>query len=127
MKKLGKVDVVGIPYTIYLYNDEFKLLNEHATERDNRYNQKTQDKGPLDGYCDYMSKEIRVFGDEYTSPDYFEMTLRHEITHAFLYEIGNSNCDDEDYIDKISKWVPQINKIFDAGMELIVNARTEEE
>ena len=73
-----------------------------------------------------MAKEIRVFGDEYTSEEYFKLTLRHEITHAFLYEIGNSNCDDEDYVDKISKWVPQISKIFDVGMEMIKNAGPEE-
>ena len=69
-------------------------------------------EGALDGYCDYMSKEIRIYNDTFTDKNYFEMTLRHEITHAFLYEIGNSNYDNEEFVDKISKWVPQISYIF---------------
>lgn len=118
MKKLGTIDVVGIPYTIYLYANEFELLNKDAEERDKRYNVKKEEYS-LDGYCDYQMKEIRIFKDEYTSKDYFEMTLRHEITHAFLYEIGNANHDNEEFVDKISKWVPQINKLMEAGLNVI--------
>ena len=118
MKKLGTIDVVGIPYTIYLYANEFELLNKDAEERDKRYNVKKEEYA-LDGYCDYQMKEIRIFKDEYTSKDYFEMTLRHEITHAFLYEIGNANHDNEEMVDKISKWVPQINKLMEAGLNVI--------
>lgn len=122
MKKIGKVDVVGVEYTLYLYVNEFKKLNEDAKERDDRYGIERKEES-LDGYCDFQSKEIRIFCDKYTSQSYFEMTLRHEITHAFLYEIGNANYDNEEFVDKISKWVPQISKIFDEGMRRIRYAK----
>lgn len=112
MRKIGKVDIVGTPYTIYLYEEgEFKALQDDAKERDERYLQPAKE-GALDGYCDYMSKEIRIYNDSFTDIKYFEMTLRHEISHAFLYEIGNSNYDNEEFVDKLSKWVPQIAYIF---------------
>lgn len=113
MKKIGKIDIIGIPYTLFLYDTltEFKKLQDDATERNERY-LNPKDARSIDGYCDYMSKEIRVYVDEFTDPVYFATTLRHEITHAFLYEIGNSNHDDEDYVDKISKWTPQIENIY---------------
>lgn len=126
MKEVGKVNVLDVPYTIYLYYDEFKKLNTDAQERDNRYNVKKDDDRNLDGYCDYMAKEIRIFDDKFTSKEYFEMTLRHEITHAFLYEIGNTNCDNEEFVDKISKWVPQISKIANQGLEMIDSVRNQE-
>lgn len=125
MKKVGKVDIFGTQYTVYLYYNEFDLINKDAKERDDRYNQKSDDRN-LDGYCDYMAKEIRVFCDKYTSQEYFEMTLRHEMTHAFLYEIGNTNCDNEEFVDKLSKWVPKLDKIFKDGMELMRNVKLEE-
>ena len=109
---------MGIPYTIYLYINEFKKLNEDARERDERYEMK-KDEYYLDGYCDYQMKEIRIFIDKYCSEEYFSMTLRHELTHAFLYEIGNTNHDNEEFVDKISKWVPHINNLFDGAMEVI--------
>lgn len=126
MKEVGKINVLDVSYTIYLYYDKFKELNDDARERDNRYNVKKEDDRNLDGYCDYMAKEIRIFDDKFTSKEYFEMTLRHEITHAFLYEIGNTNCDNEEFVDKISKWVPQIMKLSNQGLEMIESVRTQE-
>lgn len=120
MEKIGTVNVVGVPYSIYLYVNEFELLNQHAKERDERYNIDSG-KANVDGYCDYYSKEIRFFTDKYTSKEYFKLVLMHEITHAFLYEIGNSNYADEDFVDKISKWTPQISDITRHAMELMGN------
>lgn len=111
--RVGKIDIVGISYTLWLYEDEYKLLNEHARARDARYLMGKEEAPLLDGYCDYQAKEIRVFYDEFTSKDYFEATLRHEICHAFLYEVGYAHHDDEELVDKLSRWIPQINKIFD--------------
>ena len=75
MRKIGKVDIVGTPYTIYLYEEgEFKALQDDAKERDERYLQPAKE-GALDGYCDYMSKEIRIYNDSFTDIKYFEMTL----------------------------------------------------
>lgn len=119
MQRIGKIDIIGVPYTLYLYEDEYELLNKHARERDARYLMEKDEKTLLDGYCDYQAKEIRVFRDKYTSKEYFEATLRHEICHAFLYEAGYAHHDDEEFIDKLSRWIPQINKIFDFSITSI--------
>lgn len=121
MKKIGKVDIIGIPYTIYLYVNEYDKINADAKERDERYGENKHEN--LDGYCDYSAKELRIFCDKYTSKEYFEETLRHEICHAFLYEIGYEHHSDEEFINKLSKWVPQIDKIFDEGMRRIRYAK----
>ena len=125
MKKIGKIDVIGVSYSLYLYEriEEFKTLQDDAAERNTRYFN-PKDESSLDGYCDYMSKEIRVYIDEFTDPYYFAQTLRHEITHAFLYEIGNSNHGDEDYVDKISKWVPQIESIYNRAQAVLAVDKT---
>lgn len=126
MTKLGKIKILDILYTLNLWRD-FKALQEYAINRDKRYGHDTDNKDLLDGFCDYQAKEINIFVDEYTDPKYFDMTLRHEICHAFLYEIGYSHHDDEEMIDKLSKWIPRINDIFDQGRMLIENARVKEE
>lgn len=110
--EIGKIDIAGITYTFYLYRN-FKDINQKAINRDERYviNSETKvDRKPIDGYCDYSAKEINVYTDEYTNKDYFEATIRHEIIHALLYEIGFPNHDDEELIDRLSRWVPCINK-----------------
>lgn len=126
MTKLGNIKILDILYTLNLWKD-FKALQEYATNRDNRYGHDTDNKDLLDGFCDYQAKEINIFVDEYTDPEYFDMTLRHEICHAFLYEIGYSHHNDEEMIDKLSKWIPRINDIFNQGRKLIENVRVEEE
>lgn len=126
MTKLGSIKILDVLYTLNLWKN-FKELQEYAINRDKRYGHDTNDKDLLDGFCDYQSKEINIFTDEYTDPEYFDMTLRHEICHAFLYEIGYSHHNDEELIDKLSKWIPRINDIFNQGRMLIENARVKEE
>ena len=117
MHRIGKIDIIGVNYTLYVY-DDYKLINQHAKERHERYFP-PEEETRLDGYCDYQAKEIKVFKDEYTSNDYFESVLRHELCHAFLFEIGYAHHDDEEFIEKLSKWIPQINKIFDFSIAAI--------
>lgn len=119
MNKIGTLNIVGVEYSL-LYHSDFKELQDISKERDDRYRLEGEEppkREALDGYCDYSSKEIHVFCDTFTAKDYFYMTLRHEITHAFLYEIGNTNHNNEEFVDKISKWTPQISNIFNEGME----------
>lgn len=126
---IGKVNVLGIEYDIRLYRN-FKELNEKALARDERYllvKPDEKDRKPLDGYCDYTYKEINVFIDGYTAKDYFEATVRHELCHAFLYEIGNTNYDNEDLVDQLSRWIPQITSITNSALEVIKNARSTSE
>lgn len=112
MRKIGSVEVVGVDYTLYLYEDgEFETLQNDAADRDKRYLAPARED-KIDGYCDYVQKEIRVYRDKFTDYHYFEQTVRHELVHAFLYEVGNSNHGDEDYVDKISKWTPHIESLF---------------
>ena len=119
-----KIKILNTDYDLFLHNN-FKELNENAKKRDERYAlEPLKDFKPLDGYCDYTEKEIHIFVDKYTKRKYFEMTLYHELTHAFLYEIGYSNHDDEDLVDKISKWVPLITDLFNESLGVIRNART---
>ena len=118
MFKLGDIDIIGIKYEVF-YHSDFMELQEKAKERDKRYGQEKDHWENLDGYCDYSQKEIHVYNDIYQKPEYFRMVLRHEICHAYLFEIGYAGHGDEELIDKLSKWIPQINKIFNEGQDLI--------
>jgi hypothetical protein len=115
MIKVGKINIVGTKYDI-IYHDNYEEINRMARERDEKYNAKKEEYG-LDGWCDYIPKEIHIYSDASTNEDYFNMTLLHEISHAYLFEIGNANHDNEEIVDKLSKWIPQIYKIFINGKE----------
>ncbi len=115
MIKVGKINIVGVDYDL-IFHDNFKEINEAAKERDKKYGAETKDE-QLDGWTDYTTKELHVFRDDTMAEDYFNMTLLHEITHAFLFEIGNTHHTDEELIDKLSKWVPMLNKLYIKGKE----------
>jgi hypothetical protein len=109
MKKINTINICESKYKIYLHTDFDKLqkLNKINTER--YYPEKELDKDKkIDGFCDYSSKEIHVFKDKYQSKDYTKMVIRHEITHAYLYEIGYTYCSDEEFVDKVCKWAPTL-------------------
>lgn len=125
MQKIGTIDIVNVPYTLYFF-DDFKEINERARERDKKYLQNPKEQ-PLDGYCDYCWKEICVYCDENTSPYYFNNTILHEISHAVLYEMGYSGCDDEELMDKLAKWIPFITRAFKTSKEMIENAKDTKE
>lgn len=125
MKNMGKLKILDTFYTLYLWKD-FEELQEFANKRNSRYLHKNEGD-PIDGFCDVLSKEIHVFTDEYTHMAYFDTTLRHEIAHAYLYEVAYAHYDDEELIDKIAKWTPKIMEIYEFGKGLIDNARTEKE
>ena len=128
MKKLGNINIIGTEYTVYYYPNEFKELNQDSRERDERYGIKRENpEEKVDGYCDYSAKEIRIFNDDFTHPEYFQMIMRHEICHAFLFEIGNTNHNNEEMIDKLSKWTPQIMRLTEEGMEMIKRATSKKE
>ena len=80
------------------------------------------------GYCDPTAKEIIVVKD--FDPDEVEISrpkevkkhiLRHELTHAFLYESGlHEECwaDNEEIVDWISMQFPKMALVF-ADLELV--------
>lgn len=84
------------------------------------------------GYCDTSSKEILVFNFKQSVESvkdleaYQRKVLRHEITHAFLYESGlwnnayGSQCwaQNEEMVDWIAIQEPKIHKAFmEAGCD----------
>ena len=76
-----------------------------------------------DGFCDDSAKEI--FVDSLAKVDkscakknlesYKKMVLRHEITHAFLYESGLAECSDWATNEEIVDWIArQGMKLYEA-------------
>ena len=57
--------------------------------------------------CNYDSKMIRVAksdGGELYSDKWLEESLHHELAHAFMYETGNSDLDDERHAELLGKF-----------------------
>lgn len=65
--------------------------------------------------CDYSEKQIRVaLHDEKmnkNSEEWVEESLMHEIAHAFLYETGNADVNDERSAELLSKFVRFVNSL----------------
>lgn len=85
-----------------------------------------------DGWCDTQAKEILLYNykqDLNSVRDlvaYQKKVLRHEITHAFLYESGLCSCSlsggswakNEEMVDWIAIQEPKLNKAFkEAGCD----------
>ena len=110
MKNLLKVvTVLGVPYTIHEGNAvDFPALND------------------CDGYCDTSTKEIVVSdmtenkGSSNAKGDlacYQRKVIRHELTHALLFESGlsvNSWADNEEIVDWIAIQFPKLQAGFNA-------------
>lgn len=104
MKKLGKINVLGTPYTIISKKqDEDVLLTK------------------LSGYCDSSVKKIVVEEFEKTDAtleDLDEVTrrvIRHELTHAFLFESGLGQetwAENEEMVDWIARQFPKMMEAF---------------
>lgn len=124
----GKINVVGVEYRLYTYSD-YKEINDRYVDWHKQYNINGReiDNDLCDGYCNYVTKEIHIYFDGNYSEEYKDQILRHELTHVFLYEISYAHFSDEEFIDKISKWVPQIEKAFKQGKELLEDDRIKEE
>ena len=126
MKYLGKIKVLNTFYKIYTH-DEYKEINDLSLEWDKAYD-RTFDESKftgLSGYCLVTLKEIHIYTG--FCAEYTNNTLRHELLHALLYELGCSNWDEEDFIDKISTWFPFMEDVNNQGRMLMKNARVKEE
>lgn len=105
------VNVLGTEYTI-------KFLGEKDDSR-------LEDK---DGYCDFYSRLIVVCNDKngniHDYDTYWRKVIRHEITHAFLYESGlasNSSTFGGSwaYNEEMVDWIAiQGEKIYKAWKEV---------
>lgn len=107
MKNLKTVNVLGVPYTITEGNTiDFPALKD------------------CDGYCDTSTKEIVVsdMTENAGSPDakgdlahYQRKVIRHELTHALLFESGlsvNSWAENEEIVDWIAIQFPKLLALF---------------
>ena len=126
MKYLGKVKVLNTFYKVYAHED-YKEINERSLEWDKMYD-RTFDESKftgLSGYCLVTLKEIHLYTG--FCKEYNDNTLRHELLHALLYELGYTHWDEEDFIEKLSTWFPFMEDINNQGRMLIENARVKEE
>lgn len=110
MRRLGVVSIVGVVYTIYEHQD-YQEINEMNRKLDEAFdpNFDPLKKVGVSGYCAVTSKEIHIFVGH--GPEYVRETLIHEVMHAFLYEIGNSHWNDEEFVDKLAAWYPKVECI----------------
>lgn len=107
------VNILGTEYEIYVHK-----VSEDKVMRNNN----------LSGYCNKCRKQIIVgdvnekkfydFDTEEGKREYFYLTLRHEIIHAFLYESGLSSkvqqgwAINEEMIDWYAMQSPKILKVY---------------
>ena len=99
-------------------------VNVLGTEYTIRESNKVEDQDLeiCDGYCDTSTKTIVIdtFKDSPGSlgdlETYKKKVLRHELSHAFLYESGlscNSWAKDEEIVDWIALQFPKLQKAFE--------------
>ena len=126
MNYIGKVKIINTEYKIYTHHD-YKEINDRSLAWDKEYDRTLDEKkiSGLSGYCLVPVKEIHIYDG--FNKEYNMNTLRHELWHAFLYEIGYNHWDDEDLIEKLSTWFPIMEDIINQGKGLIENARVKEE
>lgn len=104
--RIQKIDILGTEYTI-----RFTTEKEDSRLHD------------CNGCCDFTTKEIlietNIPRDEHTVgslDELIEVTLRHEIIHAFLSESGLwTNCYwavNEEVVDWIAIQFPKLSRVF---------------
>ena len=89
-----KINVLGIDYNVTTLDEKDKCMLENNA----------------DGYTDFNKKEIKVL-----TCDAYSQILRHELVHAYLYEVGIAfgyGIHNEDNVDFIAMIFPKLNKIF---------------
>ena len=108
--KICDVDVLGTRYSVYEIEKEDESIMDGKGES-------------CLGFCDYTTKEIMLRGSmKDPGPDscaklefVYAKTMRHEITHAFLYESGmrGSYFYNEVLVDWFAVQSPKILKAFE--------------
>lgn len=102
-----------------------KTVSILGTEYQITFNSKTEDKAleDCDGYCDHSTKRIVVTNDNVDLGDflsYQKQCVRHELTHAFMYESGlSANWEhkpfgqSETVVDWLAIQFPKLLKAFE--------------
>ena len=92
--EITKTNIKGTNYSVKLNNDLLIL-----------------DDSLCVGLCDKQNKEITISKKNYEFRK--DVTIRHELIHAFLYESGLANySSDETLVDWMAFHIPQIEKVF---------------
>lgn len=85
-----KFNILGVEYTV-------EYVKDHGSMFDIKNS----------GECDYSDKLIRVAescdGEKYSN-EWKQETLYHELAHAFLYETGQSDLNDERHAELLGKF-----------------------
>lgn len=114
--KLCEIDVLGTSYKVYEIDPEDESVMDSKG-------------GDCMGFCDHTTKEIMLRGsmknpepDDCANLEYeFARVMRHEITHAFIYESGMTGVDlwegsyyqNETLIDWFAVQSPKMLKAFE--------------
>lgn len=88
------IDILGTNYNVTVLLERDKCMLENNA----------------DGYTDFNKKEIKVL-----TCDAYNQILRHELVHAYLFEVGMAfgyGIHNEDNVDFIAMIFPKLNKIF---------------
>lgn len=104
---MNNINIIGVEYNItHTSPDKDKTLKNK------------------DGYCDITTKDIVIDNNliancrEESNHEYLKrVVLRHEITHAILWELGltaNTGTNEEQIADFIGIQYPKIKKIFES-------------
>ena len=128
-KLIGQINVIGVNYSIYGWKD-FKEMNEYLKSCDKKldcFNTAEERTVGAWGYSNYDAQEIHIYMGEHASNECVYDTILHELCHVYLFETGYSHYGDEDFIFKLTKWIPRIIKITNVGKDLIDNARDSKE
>lgn len=126
MNNIGKINILGVDYTIYTHRD-YKALNEMERNLDKEYDlnfKEDQAWRNVMGFCNVVTKEIHVYTE--VSTDYYNNTFCHELWHALLYEIGYAHWNDEEFIDKLAGWFPRMEEIMKNLHGLKENIKTKD-
>ena len=96
---INQINVLGSKYKIKYIKSHKEMCNiENSAE------------------CDYSEKLIRVANSEdgidMYSDKWKEESLLHEIAHAFMYETGQSDLNDERHAELLCKFASYVKRIL---------------
>jgi len=95
---MKKVKILSSTYTVkYVKDNSYMMYDEN------------------NGECDYSTKIIKVAqgnGEIVYSDKWQQETLHHELAHAFMYESGNGDLNDERHAELLGKFYDFVSSLY---------------